>query len=200
MFPRKEGGIQVLAGLAPFSQTVGPKQYFLRFLRMSPISQRITLKQGKSKQWSTVACIYVRYFYHFFSPVASGGIGTLDIRIVNEVFYHYQPVVCTSTIIMNDACTLNVSQPKLASSITIVNIMPQFGASLTDNSTVIIFNCNVLIIEATSSHRDRTRASALCFFILFFCTFEHVKSLLIMDPNNIKNSSLKCDFHIINYE
>jgi hypothetical protein len=38
MFPRKEVGIQVLAGLAPFSQTVGPKQYFLRYLRMSPIS------------------------------------------------------------------------------------------------------------------------------------------------------------------
>jgi hypothetical protein len=30
--------------------------------------------------------------------------------------------------------------------------------------------------------------------------FEHVKSLLIMGPNNTKNSSLKCDFHIINYE
>ena len=34
----------------------------------------------------------------------------------------------------------------------------------------------------------------------FFSTFEHVKSLLIMGPNDIKNSSLKCDFHIINYE
>jgi hypothetical protein len=50
-------------------------------------------------------------------------------------------------------------------------------------------------------HRDRTRASTLCFyFILFFSAFEHVKSLLIMSPNDIKNSSLKCDFHLINYE
>jgi hypothetical protein len=35
---------------------------------------------------------------------------------------------------------------------------------------------------------------------LFFSAFEHVKSLLIMGPNDIKNPSLKCDFHIINYE
>jgi hypothetical protein len=35
--------------------------------------------------------------------------------------------------------------------------------------------------------------------ILFFSTFEHVKSLLIMGPNDIKNSSLKCDFHNIQY-
>jgi hypothetical protein len=38
------------------------------------------------------------------------------------------------------------------------------------------------------------------FLFLFFSSFEHVKSLLIMGQNNIKNSSLKCDFHIINYE
>jgi hypothetical protein len=38
------------------------------------------------------------------------------------------------------------------------------------------------------------------FFNLFFSTFEHVKIQLIMGPNNTKNSSLKCDFHIINYE
>jgi hypothetical protein len=38
------------------------------------------------------------------------------------------------------------------------------------------------------------------FFNLFFSAFEHVKSLLIMVPNNTKNSLLKCDFHIINYE
>jgi hypothetical protein len=37
------------------------------------------------------------------------------------------------------------------------------------------------------------------FLNLFFSAFEHVKSLLIMGPNT-KNSSLKCDFHIINYE
>ncbi len=38
------------------------------------------------------------------------------------------------------------------------------------------------------------------FFLIFFSAFEHVKSLLIMGPNNTKNSSLKCDFHIIIYE
>jgi hypothetical protein len=38
------------------------------------------------------------------------------------------------------------------------------------------------------------------FFDLFFSAFEHVRSLLIMGPNNTKNSSLKCDFHIINTE
>ncbi len=38
------------------------------------------------------------------------------------------------------------------------------------------------------------------FFILFFSSFEQVKSLLIMDPNDTKNSSLKCDFLKINYE
>ncbi len=38
-------------------------------------------------------------------------------------------------------------------------------------------------------HRDRTRASALCFIFLFFSSFEHVKSLLIMGPKNTKNSS-----------
>jgi hypothetical protein len=37
-------------------------------------------------------------------------------------------------------------------------------------------------------------------FLNFFFAFEHVKSLLIMGPNNTKNLSLKCDFHIINYE
>ncbi len=34
----------------------------------------------------------------------------------------------------------------------------------------------------------------------FFSSFEHVKSLLIMGPNNTKNSSLKCDCLIIVYE
>jgi len=38
------------------------------------------------------------------------------------------------------------------------------------------------------------------FLNLFYSAFEHVKSLLIMGPNNTKNSSLKCDFHTINYE
>jgi hypothetical protein len=38
------------------------------------------------------------------------------------------------------------------------------------------------------------------FFIFIFSSFEHVKSLLIMGPNNTKSSSLKSDFLIINYE
>ncbi len=38
------------------------------------------------------------------------------------------------------------------------------------------------------------------FCFKFFSSFEHVKSLLIMGPNNTKNSSLKCDFLIINNE
>ncbi len=39
----------------------------------------------------------------------------------------------------------------------------------------------------------------LCWFI-YFSSFEHAKYLLIMNPNNTKNSSLKCDFLIFNYE
>jgi hypothetical protein len=44
------------------------------------------------------------------------------------------------------------------------------------------------------------QAPFVAVFLIFFSAFEHVKSLLIMGPNNTKNSSLKCDFHIINYE
>jgi hypothetical protein len=38
-------------------------------------------------------------------------------------------------------------------------------------------------------HRDGTRASTLCCFCLFFSSFDHAKNLLIMGPNNTKNSS-----------
>ncbi len=38
------------------------------------------------------------------------------------------------------------------------------------------------------------------FVFNFFSSFEHVKSLLIMGPNNTKNSSLKCDLFTNNYE
>ena len=38
------------------------------------------------------------------------------------------------------------------------------------------------------------------FVVLFFSSFEHAKNILIIGPNNTKNSSLKCDFLIINYE
>ncbi len=40
---------------------------------------------------------------------------------------------------MNDACTMNVFWLQLLSSITIVNVMPQFGASLTDDFRLIIY-------------------------------------------------------------
>ncbi len=36
--------------------------------------------------------------------------------------------------------------------------------------------------------------------VYFFSSFEHAKNLLIMCPNNTKNSSLKCDFLIFTYE
>jgi hypothetical protein len=49
-------------------------------------------------------------------------------------------------ILMNDARTINVSQ--LVSSITIINMMSQFGASLTDNSRVVIYDPNMFIIQA----------------------------------------------------
>jgi hypothetical protein len=37
----------------------------------------------------------------------------------------------------------------------------------------------------TKKHRDRTRASTLCFFY-GFSSFEHVKGLLIMGPKTLK--------------
>jgi hypothetical protein len=36
--------------------------------------------------------------------------------------------------------------------------------------------------------------------VYFFLSFEHAKNLLTMGPNNTKNSSLKSDFLIFNYE
>ncbi len=44
---------------------------------------------------------------------------------------------------MNDTCTINVS------SITILNMMPQFGASLTDDSRVVTYDRNMFTIQAT---------------------------------------------------
>jgi hypothetical protein len=54
---------------------------------------------------------------------------------------------------------------------------------------VKLFEVDFFEIFATGHHhRDRIRASTLGFyFILFFSAFEHVKSLLIMGPNDIKN-------------
>ncbi len=45
--------------------------------------------------------------------------------------------------------TAYVSKPKLVSSFTIVNMMSQFGASLTDDSRVVIHDHNVFLIQAT---------------------------------------------------
>jgi hypothetical protein len=50
------------------------------------------------------------------------------------------------------------------------------------------------------THKDRTRASTLCCFGLFFSSFENAKNLLIKGPNITKNCSLKCDFLIFNYQ
>jgi len=62
------------------------------------------------------------------------------------------------------------------------------------------FGKSCILTQSNLIHRDRTKAVPFVFFILFFSSFEHVQSLLIMGPNNTKNSSLKCDFLIINYE
>ena len=56
---------------------------------------------------------------------------------------------------------------------------------------------NTLAYYVIISQRQDQSKQPLFFLILFFSTFEHVKSLLIMGPNDIKNSSLECDFHII---
>ncbi len=37
----------------------------------------------------------------------------------------------------------------MCSCLRIINEMPQFGASLTDNSIVVIYKCNMFIIQAT---------------------------------------------------
>jgi hypothetical protein len=54
--------------------------------------------------------------------------------IYSCLYYKY------TAIIMNDACTINVSLPYLVLSIMIVNLMLQFGASLTDDSRIVIYN------------------------------------------------------------
>ncbi len=61
-------------------------------------------------------------------------------------------------IIKSDACTINVSRSVIDGSrsinyknVMIVNdtrMMPQLGASLTDDSRSIIYNCNMFIIQA----------------------------------------------------
>ncbi len=51
-------------------------------------------------------------------------------------------------IIVNDTCVIYVSKHWLVSPIMIVNVMPKFGASFADDSGVIIYNCNMFIIQA----------------------------------------------------
>ena len=46
-------------------------------------------------------------------------------------------------------------------------------------------------------YRDRTRASTLCCFCLFFPSFECSKNLLIMIPNNTKTHQKVWFFHIL---
>jgi hypothetical protein len=42
--------------------------------------------------------------------------------------------------------------------------------------------------------------SRFVLLVYFFSSFEHAKKLLIMGPNNTKNSSIKCDILIFNFE
>jgi hypothetical protein len=74
----------------------------------------------------------------------------------------------------------------------VANLFKSISTNLEEE---VFKNIVELCIEVTVrlNHRDRPRASTL------YSTFEHVKSLLIMGPNNTKNSSLKCDFIIFNY-
>ena len=53
---------------------------------------------------------------------------------------------------------------------------------------------NLVLIELGLEHAHSV------VLVYFFPSFENAKNLLIMDPNNTKNSSLKGDFLIINYE
>jgi hypothetical protein len=50
------------------------------------------------------------------------------------------------------------------------------------------------------NHREGLEHAPFVVLVYFFSSLEHAKNLLIMGPNNTKNSSLKCDFIIFNYE
>ena len=58
---------------------------------------------------------------------------------------------------------------------------------------------NQLISTARYNHRDRTRASTVCCFCLFFSSFEHAKTCWLWTPTILKTHQ-KCDFFIFNYE
>ncbi len=67
--------------------------------------------------------------------------------------------------------------------------------------TLTFFGGNNVVISALAKfrHRDRTRAHTLgCFG--FFSSFEHAKKPADYGPSKTKNSLLKCDFLIFNYE
>ncbi len=57
--------------------------------------------------------------------------------------------------------------------------------------------CSEVLIETIEIGLEQ---APFVVFVYFFPSFEHVKSQLIMGPNNTKNSSFKCNFLIINYE
>ncbi len=83
----------------------------------------------------------------------------------------------------------------------ILGLLKNFFFSILINFVILFFWNGAIKFFIGKWHKDRTRASTLCFFILFyFSSVEHVKSLLIMGPNNTKNTSLNWDFLIINYE
>jgi hypothetical protein len=65
---------------------------------------------------------------------------------------------------------------------------------------MILFKSRDFISKSLLAIEIGLEQAPFVYFILFFSSFEHVKSLPIMGPNNTKNSSLKCDFLIINYE
>jgi hypothetical protein len=70
---------------------------------------------------------------------------------------------------------------------------------LNKHQLIILFPGKLWGYQESTFHRDRIEHTP--FVVLFiFSSFEHVKKLLIMGPNNTKNSSLKCDFLIINYK
>jgi len=82
-------GVGRSSSIYPNSRT---QAIFSSLSKNEPNKLAYYIKVGE-KQAVVYRC-YVRYFYHFFSPVASGGIGTLDIRIVNGVFYHCATNLC----------------------------------------------------------------------------------------------------------
>jgi hypothetical protein len=57
---------------------------------------------------------------------------------------------------------------------------------------------NLLLIQPIEIGLEH--APFVVVLVYFFPSFENAKNLLIMGPNNTKNSSINCDFLIFNYE